>query len=169
MPWDEMKTVTDLCHEELIPVHLDGARLYMMSAATGISIIQYTELFDSIYVSSYKYFGAPFGGILAGTKEFIKDMFNDRRMFGGGIPFGYIAAALSLDGVDGFRGDRRSVGSPPLRVLVKAVPLGLVRANPTATPAARPRPAAVACSNDEVFPVMMIGGANTFIEQLEFV
>ena len=102
MPWDEMKTVTDLCHEELIPVHLDGARLYMMSAATGISIIQYTELFDSIYVSSYKYFGAPFGGILAGTKEFIKDMFNDRRMFGGGIPFGYIAAALSLDGVDGF-------------------------------------------------------------------
>lgn len=101
-PWDEMKAVTDLCHDEGIPVHLDGARLYMMSAATGISIKQYTELFDSVYVSSYKYFGAPFGGILAGTKEFIDGMFNDRRMFGGGIPFGYLAAALSLDGLDGF-------------------------------------------------------------------
>jgi threonine aldolase len=102
MPWDEMKAVTDLCKTEGIPSHLDGARLYMMSAATGISIQQYTELFDSVYVSSYKYFGAPFGGILAGTTEFIEGMFNDRRMFGGGIPFGYLAAALSLDGLDGF-------------------------------------------------------------------
>ena len=101
-PWDEMKAVTDLCKNEGIPSHLDGARLYMMSAATGISIKKYTELFDSVYVSSYKYFGAPFGGILAGTKEFIEGMFNDRRMFGGGIPFGYLAAALSLDGLNGF-------------------------------------------------------------------
>ena len=74
----------------------------MMSAETSISIKKYSELFDSVYVSSYKYFGAPFGGILAGTKEFIEGMFNDRRMFGGGIPFGYLAAALSLDGLDGF-------------------------------------------------------------------
>ncbi len=102
MPWTEMKAVTDLCHEENIPVHLDGARLYMMSAATGIGIKDYTSLFDSVYVSSYKYFGAPFGGILAGTKEFIEGMFNDRRMFGGGIPFGYLAAGLSLNGLEGF-------------------------------------------------------------------
>jgi len=102
MQWDEMKAVTELCKNEGIPSHLDGARLYMMSAETGISIKKYSELFDSVYVSSYKYFGAPFGGILAGTKEFIEGMFNDRRMFGGGIPFGYLAAALSLDGLDGF-------------------------------------------------------------------
>lgn len=102
MPWDDMKAVTQLCKSEGIPSHLDGARLYMMSAATGISIRKYTELFDSVYVSSYKYFGAPFGGILAGTAEFIEGMFNDRRMFGGGIPFGYLAAGLSLDGLNGF-------------------------------------------------------------------
>ncbi len=102
MHWDEMKAVTELCKNEGIPSHLDGARLYMMSAETGISIKKYGELFDSVYVSSYKYLGAPFGGILGGTKEFIECMFNDRRMFGGGIPFGYLAAALSLDGLDGF-------------------------------------------------------------------
>ena len=101
-PWDEMIAVTDLCHEEEIPVHLDGARLYMMSAATRIPVKQYTALFDSVYVSSYKYFGAPFGGILAGTSDFIEGLFNDRRMFGGGIPFGYLAAGLSLAGFEGF-------------------------------------------------------------------
>lgn len=101
-PWDEMKAVTDLCADQGVPSHLDGARLYMMSAATGISVKDYSSLFDSVYVSSYKYFGAPFGGILAGTNELIEGMFNDRRMFGGGIPFGYLAAALSLEGEQGF-------------------------------------------------------------------
>jgi len=102
MPWDEMKAVTELCRNAGIPSHLDGARLYMMSAATGVSVKEYTALFDSVYVSSYKYFGAPFGGIVAGTKDFIQGMHHDRRMFGGGIPYGYLAAALSLDGLDGF-------------------------------------------------------------------
>ena len=52
MPWNEMKSVTKLCREAGIPVHLDGARLYMMSAATGIAVKKYTELFDSVYVST---------------------------------------------------------------------------------------------------------------------
>ena len=102
VPWDEMVAITDLCREEGIPTHLDGARLYMMSAATGIDVKKYTALFDSVYVSSYKYFGSPFGGVLAGRSEFIEGLYHDRRMFGGGIPFGYMAAALTLDGLEGF-------------------------------------------------------------------
>ena len=102
VPWDELKSITRLCREQGVPTHLDGARLYMMSAATGIGVKEYAELFDSVYVSSYKYFGAPFGGILAGGREFIEGMHHDRRMFGGGIPYGYLAAALSLAGLDDF-------------------------------------------------------------------
>ncbi|MDP7262153.1 MAG: beta-eliminating lyase-related protein [Dehalococcoidia bacterium] len=62
VPWDEMEVVTQLCRDRSIPSHLDGARLYMMAVATSISIKKYSELFDSVYVSSYKYFGAPFAG-----------------------------------------------------------------------------------------------------------
>ena len=102
MPWNEMKSVTKLCREAGIPVHLDGARLYMMSAATGIAAKKYTELFDSVYVSSWKYFGSPFGAILVGPREFIEGMYHDRRMFGGGLPSAYIATALSMNGQDGF-------------------------------------------------------------------
>jgi threonine aldolase len=102
MPWDKMEAVTQLCREEGIPVHLDGARLYMMSAATGIGVREYSDLFDSVYVSGYKYFGSPIGAILAGQTDFIEGMYHDRRMFGGGLSSAYVAAGLSLAGVEGF-------------------------------------------------------------------
>ena len=102
VPWDEMQTIVEQCREEGISSHLDGARLYMMSAATGVGVREYAALFDSVYVSMYKYFGSPFGGIVAGTHEFIDTMFHDRRMFGGGLSSAYLPAALSLDRMDGF-------------------------------------------------------------------
>ena len=37
VPFDEMQAITDYCRERGIGTHLDGARLYMMSGATGIS------------------------------------------------------------------------------------------------------------------------------------
>ena len=102
MSFDDMKKVTSLCREHGIATHLDGARIYMMSAASGIAIKKYCELFDTVYVSLYKYFGAPFGAILAGSHTVIDDMFHDRRMFGGGLAGAYPAAALALHGVEGF-------------------------------------------------------------------
>ena len=102
VPWDEMQAISRLCREQGIPVHLDGARLYMMSAATGTGIREYADLFDSVYVSMYKYFGSPFGAVLAGNSEFISGMFHDRRMFGGGLSSSYLIAGLALDGIDGF-------------------------------------------------------------------
>ena len=102
MPFDEMKAVTDYCRDKQIGSHLDGARLYMMSGATGILPADYAALFDTVYVSLYKYFGAPFGAILAGTAEFTDGLYHDRRMFGGGLASANFAAALALQGIDGF-------------------------------------------------------------------
>ena len=102
MPFDEMKAVTDYCQDKQIGSHLDGARLYMMSGATGIPPADYAALFDTVYVSLYKYFGAPFGAILAGTTEFMDGLYHDRRMFGGGLASTNFAAALALQGIAGF-------------------------------------------------------------------
>ena len=102
MPFDEMKAVTDYCRDKQIGSHLDGARLYMMSGATGILPADYAALFDTVYVSLYKYFGAPFGAILAGTAEFTDGLYHDRRMFGGGLASANFAAALALQDIDGF-------------------------------------------------------------------
>jgi len=102
VPFEVMKSITSFSSDEGISTHLDGARLYMMAAATGIKPQQYTELFDTVYVSLYKYFGAPFGAILAGTSDFIGDLYHERRMFGGGLSSAYLAAALALRASDGF-------------------------------------------------------------------
>ncbi|MCH8205947.1 MAG: aminotransferase class I/II-fold pyridoxal phosphate-dependent enzyme [Chloroflexi bacterium] len=102
VPFDQMKAISELCEERRVATHLDGARLYMMSAATGVSARDYAALFDTVYVSLYKYFGAPFGAILAGSSEFTNDLYHERRMFGGGLFSAYLAAALALKGTEGF-------------------------------------------------------------------
>ena len=102
VPFLEMQAITDFCRGQGIGTHLDGARLYMMSAASGIGPQEYAALFDTVYVSLYKYFGAPFGAILAGGSQLIDGMFHTRRMFGGGLASAYFAAALALQGIESF-------------------------------------------------------------------
>jgi threonine aldolase len=102
MPYEDLVAVTSYCRAQGIATHLDGARLYMMAAATGISPQQYASHFDTVYVSLYKYFGAPFGAILAGTRACLDDLYHERRMFGGGLASASLAAALALQGMEGF-------------------------------------------------------------------
>jgi threonine aldolase len=100
--FDDLRAISALCRERGVPTHLDGARLYMMAAATGVPVREYCALFDSVYVSLWKYFGAPFGAILAGPASMIEGMYHQRRMFGGGLPHSSLAATLALDGLPGF-------------------------------------------------------------------
>ena len=102
VPFQEMRAMTAYCQEAGIGTHLDGARLYMMSAASGIKPREYAALFDLVYVSLYKYFGAPFGAVLAGNSNLIDGMYHTRRMFGGGLASSYFAAGLALRGTAGF-------------------------------------------------------------------
>jgi threonine aldolase len=107
MPYEDMVAITSYCRGQGIATHLDGARLYMMAAATGISPQQYASHFDTVYISLYKYFGAPFGAILAGTRACLDGLYHERRMFGGGLASASLAAALALRGIEGF-GERFS-------------------------------------------------------------
>ena len=105
MPFREMQRITQLCQENSIGTHLDGARLFMMSAASGINPEQYSSLFNTVYVSMWKYFGSPFGAILAGTNEFCENLYEQRRKFGGSLPSASMAAALALEGSKSFQKD----------------------------------------------------------------
>ena len=101
-PFEDMQAITAFCRDRGIGTHLDGARLYMMAGASGIGVEQYAALFDTVYVSLYKYFDAPFGAILAGEARLIEGMYHTRRMFGGGLASSFLVAALALQGVEGF-------------------------------------------------------------------
>lgn len=99
---EQMKDISKFCLDQGYSTHLDGARLFMMSGSTGFSPQKYCDLFDTVYVSLYKYFGAPFGAILAGSNDLLKDLHHERRMFGGSLPSSYLSAALALKGIAGF-------------------------------------------------------------------
>lgn len=74
--------------------HLDGARIWNASVATGISVKEYASHFDSISCCLSKALGAPVGSIIAGTKDFIKEAFRIRKAWGGGMrQVGILAAA----------------------------------------------------------------------------
>ena len=74
--------------------HLDGARLWNASVATGIKVSDYAKYFDSVSVCLSKGLGAPVGSVLAGTKEYINRARRFRKIFGGGMrQVGILAAA----------------------------------------------------------------------------
>ena len=99
--FEAMRDLTAHARERGARTHLDGARLFMMTAATNIEARAYAELFDTVYVSLWKYLPAPYGAILAGPASLLAGLHHDRRMFGGSLPSAALAAALALDGMDG--------------------------------------------------------------------
>ena len=74
--------------------HLDGARIWNASIASGIPVKEYAEHFDTISCCLSKGLGAPVGSLIAGSKDFIKEAFRIRKSWGGGMrQVGILAAA----------------------------------------------------------------------------
>jgi threonine aldolase len=106
--WEETKRIAALARDKGIGMHLDGARLFIASAYTGISPAEYSAPFDTVYVSLWKYFNCGIGAILAGPKRVLAGMFHVRRMFGGNLAVGWNAALVARHFMDGFEGRLKS-------------------------------------------------------------
>ena len=104
----EMKKIAAWARERGVGLHLDGARLFLECGYTGRTAAEYAALFDTVYVSMYKYFNAAAGAILAGPKALLADLYQTRRMFGGGLPHVWPYAAVALHYADGFERRFRS-------------------------------------------------------------
>ncbi|MFT6963698.1 MAG: threonine aldolase [Flammeovirgaceae bacterium] len=90
----EIAPITQLCKENKLKLHLDGARLANAIVATGDSTKDYGKYFDTISLCLSKGLGAPVGSLLLGNKADIKHARRIRKVFGGGMrQAGYLAAA----------------------------------------------------------------------------
>ena len=93
-PFEKMAEIYRLAKSKGLLVHLDGARLWNASVATGIKPHEYAQWADSVSVCLSKGLGAPIGSLVAGTKPFIERVHRFRKMLGGGMrQVGIIAAA----------------------------------------------------------------------------
>jgi threonine aldolase len=95
-PLPQLREVCGLAREEGISTHLDGARLWNASVATGIAEVDYAREFDSVSVCFSKGLGAPAGSVLAGSSGFIDKARRFRKQFGGGMRQSGIIAAGAL-------------------------------------------------------------------------
>jgi threonine aldolase len=97
----QMRAVSALARERGIGLHLDGARLFVASAYSGVAPADYASLFDTVYVSLWKSFSSGSGAILAGPKALLDDLFQERRMFGGALFSAWPFAAVARRHADG--------------------------------------------------------------------
>ncbi len=99
-PIDEIKRIKEVVDKYNLKFHLDGARLWNASVATGIPMSEYAKYFDSVSVCLSKGLGAPVGSVIAGSREFIKIAHRYRKAWGGGMRQAGILAAAGIYAIE---------------------------------------------------------------------
>ena len=91
---EEIKKIKQVCVENDLVLHLDGARLWNAMVAKNEEPKQYGEIFNSISICLSKGLGCPVGSVLIGKKDLIKKARRVRKVLGGGMrQAGFMAAA----------------------------------------------------------------------------
>ena len=95
IPQEYMLKARRLCDKHGLKLHLDGARIFNASVASGLSLSELSAPFDSVSLCFSKGLGTPIGSVLVGSKKFIQRAHRWRKMLGGGMrQAGIIAAAM---------------------------------------------------------------------------
>jgi threonine aldolase len=99
-PLDEFEAVVAAARELGLAVHLDGARLFNASVASGVAPAGFGSLADTVTVCFSKGLGCPLGAVLAGSAERIEAAWRGKFLFGGAMRQAGIVAAAALYALD---------------------------------------------------------------------
>ncbi len=102
-PFERLKAVGETAAELGLAAHLDGARLWHATAATGIPEAEWAASFQTVSVCFSKGLGAPMGSCLAGPAPVIRRARRFRQLFGGGFRQAGILAAGALHALENHR------------------------------------------------------------------
>jgi threonine aldolase len=100
VPLERLRAVAEAARAQGVAVHLDGARLWNASVATGIPVRDWAATADSVMMCFSKGLGAPVGSILAGPGDFIRRARRVRKRWGGGMRQAGLLAAACLHALD---------------------------------------------------------------------
>ena len=99
-PLEELARLYEFAKSRKLKLHLDGARIWNASVASGIALQEWAKHCDSISVCFSKGLGAPVGSAIAGSIEFTTEAHRLRRIYGGGMRQAGIIAAGALFALD---------------------------------------------------------------------
>ena len=104
-PLDVIQAIEATARERGLAMHLDGARLWNASIATGIPEATYAACFDTVSVCLSKGLGAPVGSVLVGSEALIQQARRERKALGGGMRQAGLVAAAALHALENHRDD----------------------------------------------------------------
>jgi threonine aldolase len=99
-PLDQLQRLWNWSRDAGVAVHLDGARLFNASVASGIELATYGRLADTVSVCLSKGLGAPVGSVLVASAERIAAGRLWRKRLGGGMRQVGVLAAAGLHALD---------------------------------------------------------------------
>ncbi len=120
VPLDVFKNLKQLATKYNIKIHLDGARIFNASIASGIPVIEYCKYVDSIMFCLSKGLSAPVGSMLCGPKKFIMEARSWRRLLGGGMRQSGVLAAAGIIALEKMR-DRLADDHKRAKILAQAL------------------------------------------------
>jgi threonine aldolase len=99
-PFDQLVAVGELVRSAGVGYHLDGARLWNAHVATGVPLIDFGRLFDTVSVCFSKGLGAPVGSVLVSSADRIAGARIRRKRLGAGWRQAGMLAAGALYALD---------------------------------------------------------------------
>lgn len=97
---DRIERIATTTRKHGLKLHLDGARLWNASVASGIEPREYAKHFDTVSNCFSKGLGAPAGSIVSGSKDVIQRVHRFRKMLGGAMRQSGVLAAAALYALD---------------------------------------------------------------------
>lgn len=93
---DYTRLVRDLANRYMLPLHLDGERVFNASVALKIEVKELVKDFDSVMFGLSKGLACPIGSVICASREIISRATFQRKLLGGGMRQSGIVAAAGI-------------------------------------------------------------------------
>lgn len=97
---DTLDAVAALGKSNGMATHMDGARLLNACVATGIGARDMSAGWDSVWIDFSKGLGAPVGAAIAGSRDFIDEVWRWKQRLGGSMRQAGVCAAACVYALD---------------------------------------------------------------------
>jgi threonine aldolase len=97
---NDLDEIVEIAKANGLATHMDGARLLNATVATGISASEMTAGWDSAWIDFSKGLGAPVGAVIAGSRNFIDEVWRWKQRLGGSMRQAGICAAACTYALD---------------------------------------------------------------------
>ena len=128
MALEDLRAYRKLARDRGVPVHLDGARIFNASAASGVDVADYCAEVDTMMFCVSKGLGAPIGSLLCGPADLMPEARRIKILVGGAWRQAGVLAAAGLVALEEGPGRLREDHARARRLaeeLVAIVPAGV--------------------------------------------